>query len=354
MKRERAVHVVVPAGIGDPRRPSGGNTYDRRLCEGLATAGWSVRVREVAGDWPHAGRDSRAALAEALGDAPDGSVVLVDALVASGCPEALVPACRRVHTVLLMHMPLGAQPDHTDRGQEAEVVRASTAVVTTSDWTRHWLLGAYELDPGRVHVARPGVDAAQTATGSLAGGNLLNVGAVIPGKGHDLLVAALAQVADLSWRCVCVGSLARSPHFVTALHQHVSDAGLDARLRLVGPRAGRDLACAYAAADVLVLASRAETYGMVVTEALARGLPVLAYDVGGVSEALGLGADGSPPGVLVPAGDVDALAGAVRSWLGDAGLRRRLRDAAAERRTRLTGWDVTVAQVAHVLEDVAA
>lgn len=354
MKRERGVHVVVPAGIADPRRPSGGNTYDRRLCEGLATAGWSVRVREVPGDWPWTDRESRAALAEALDDAPDDSVVLVDALVASACPEALVPASRRVHTVLLMHMPLGAQPDHPDRGQEAMVARASAAVVTTSDWTRHWLLGAYELDPGRVHVARPGVDAAQTATGSLAGGNLLNVGAVIPGKGHDLLVAALAQVADLSWRCVCVGSLARSPQFVTALHQHVSDAGLDARLRLVGPRAGRDLACAYAAADVLVLASRAETYGMVVTEALARGLPVLAYDVGGVSEALGVGADGSPPGVLVPAGDVDALAGAVRSWLADAGLRRRLRDAAAERRTRLTGWDVTVAQVAHVLEDVAA
>ena len=354
MKHARAVHVVVPAGIGDPLRPSGGNTYDRRLCAGLASAGWSVQVREVRGDWPRVGNESRAELAGALSDAPDGSVVLVDGLVASACPEAVVPASRRLRTVVLMHMPVGAQPDATDRGREAAAVRASAAVVTTSDWTRRWLLGAYGLDPRRVHVARPGVDPATTATGSEDGGNLLSVGAVTPGKGHDLLVASLARVADASWRCVCVGSLTRSPDFVATLRRDIRAAGLTDRLLLVGPRTGDDLSVAYSTADVLVLASRAETYGMVVTEALARGLPVIAYDVGGVSEALGLGADGSPPGVLVPAGDVDALAEALRRWLVDAGLRRRLRTAATERRAGLTGWAETAHRVARVLEGVAA
>ncbi len=175
-----------------------------------------------------------------------------------------------------------------------------------------------------------------------------------PGKGHDLLVGALARVADLDWRCVCVGPLDRAPAFVEELRADLCATRLDDRLQLVGPRSGRDLDAAYLAADVLVHASRAETYGMVVTEALAHALPVLACDVGGVPEALGVGADGSPPGVLVPPGDVAALAGAVRDWLDDAGLRRRLRESAVERRTGLSSWDETARQVARVLEDVAA
>ena len=348
------VHVLVPAGIRDPDLSSGGNTYDRRLCDGLAATGWSVRTREVPGHWPAVDDESRAALVTALSDAPDGSTVLVDGLIASPCPEAMVAAGRRVHTVVLVHMPLGTPADGTARAREAAVVRSTAAVVTTSDWTRRWLLGAYELDPERVHVARPGVDRAATAPGSSNGGSLLNVGAVTPGKGHDLLVAALARAADLPWRCVCVGSLTRSPAFVASVRRDIHETGLTDRLLLVGPRTGQDLAGAYRSADVLVLTSRAETYGMVVTEALAHGLPLLAYDVGGVSEALGHGGSGEPPGMLVPGDDIDAYAEVVRRWLTDACLRRRLRATAAERRAGLTGWDETVVRVARVLEAASA
>ena len=116
---------------------------------------------------------------------------------------------------------------------------------------------------------------------------------------------------------------------------------------------GADLDRSYAAADLLVLASRAETYGMVVTEALARGLPVVAAEVGGVPEALGHGADGMPPGLLVPPGDPAALGAALRAWLGDAELRRRLRRAARERRASLAGWSTTTSIVAGVLAGAA-
>jgi glycosyltransferase involved in cell wall biosynthesis len=180
------------------------------------------------------------------------------------------------------------------------------------------------------------------------------VAAVTPGKGHDALVAALARVTDRPWRCLCVGPLTRSPEFVATLRRQISGAGLAERIVLAGPRTGRELEAAYAAADALVLASRAETYGMVVTEALARGLPVLAWDVGGVSEALGVCPDGSRPGVLVPAADVSAFGEALGCWLGDAALRRRLRAAAARRRTALTSWAETAARVSGVLERVAA
>ena len=121
-------------------------------------------------------------------------------------------------------------------------------------------------------------------------------------------------------------------------------------MRFPGPRVGRRLDRAYAAADLLVLPSRAETYGMVVTEALARGLPVVATDVGGVPEALGHGAEGTRPGLLVPPGDPAALGAALRSWLEDTDLRGRLRRAAWERRATLRGWDATTSVITDVLD----
>ena len=164
-------------------------------------------------------------------------------------------------------------------------------------WSRDWLLSSYGLDPGRVHVAHPGVDASTPVTGTADGGALLCVGAVTPGKGHDLLLAALEQVAGPA----------------VAMHvRRLAVGGAGLRRRALQARVGRpasttgssspdrcpasELDAAYAEADVLVLASRAETYGMVVTEALSRGLPVIAADVGGVPEALGFGADGDAPG----------------------------------------------------------
>jgi glycosyltransferase involved in cell wall biosynthesis len=214
------------------------------------------------------------------------------------------------------------------------------------------VLAAYDLDPGRVHVARPGVDAAEPTEGLADGGRLLCVGAVTPGKGHDVLVAALAHVVDQPWRCVCVGSLTRDRAFVTRLRRCVDAAELGHRVELRGPRTGVALQQAYATADALVLASRAETYGMVVTEALARAVPVLASDTGGVTEALGTTGDGVRPGLLTPPGDVDALAEALRGWLTRPELRRELRAAARERRATLTGWSETAGRVGRVLQEV--
>lgn len=322
------VHFIVPEGIDDPARPSGGNTYDRRVCDGLAALGWTVHEHAV-GD-----------LARTVRRIPDGAVVLLDGLIASPAPEALVPHARRLRQVVLVHMPLGDS-------RERDVLAAAADVVVTSDWTRRRLGELYGLSAERVHVAEPGVDAAPLAPGTAAGKALLCVAAVTPGKGHDVLLDALATATDLSWHCTCVGSLVRDPAFADGVRYRVLSLG--DRVCFPGPCTALELDRAYAAADLLVLASHAETYGMVVTEALARGLPVLATDVGGVSEALGHGEDGTRPGLLVPPGDPAALGAALRSWLGDAELRGRLRRAARERRVTLRAWEATASQVAGVL-----
>jgi glycosyltransferase involved in cell wall biosynthesis len=249
--------------------------------------------------------------------------------------------------VLLVHLPL-------EDDREAAVIAAVRAVITTSEWTRRRLLAHYDLAAHTVRAAAPGVDRALPAPGTTDCGELLCVGAVAPHKGQDCLLDALAGLRDEPWRLSLVGPLDRDPAFVAELCRGIEHAGLADRVRLPGPLTGAALDRAYAGADLLVLPSRGETYGMVVTEALARALPVVATDVGGVSEALGFAPDGARPGLLVPPDDAPALADAVRRWLSDADLRTTLRAAAARRRETLSGWRETAERVERVLREVAA
>jgi len=341
------LEVILPNDVDDPATPSGGNAYDRRVCDGLTEAGWTVREHAVHGSWPNPTDAQRGELAAVLAGLPDHSLVLLDGLVASAAPDVLLPESRRLRLVALVHLPFGGTA-------EGAALSAAVAVIATSEWARQRLLDLHPLPHDRVFVATPGVDAAPVTEGSGAGGRLLCVAAVTPQKGHDLLVEALAAVADLPWDCLCVGALDRDPGFVHRLRRAVREHGLTPRLCLTGPRTGADLEAAYAQADLLVLATRGETYGMVVTESLARGIPVLAAAANGLPEALGRAPDGSLPGLLVPPEDPVAMSAALRAWLGDAGLRDRLRQSARARRGTLSGWPLTAETIAKILIGVPA
>ncbi len=341
------LHVVLPNDIDDPATPSGGNAYDRRLCRGLAALGWTVREHAVYGRWPSPRAAERAGLAAVLAGLPDGALVLLDGLVGAAVPEVLAPQARRLRLVMLVHMPL------CDDAEE-RALACTRAVVSTSAWTARLLARRYGLAGVPVHVATPGVDRAGLAPGSAGGTSLLCVVALTPNKGYDVLVDALATVADLPWDCVCVGSPRPDPGYAERLRGRIRAHRLGDRVHLAGPRTGDALDAAYAAADLLVLATRGETYGMVVVEALARGIPVLATEVGGLPEALGEAPGGGRPGLLVPVDDPAALAGALRRWLTEPDLRDRLRGYARQRRTTLTEWTVTAEKVSMALQGVPA
>ncbi|MGC5030815.1 glycosyltransferase family 4 protein [Micromonospora sp. DT229] len=340
------MHVVLPGDIDDPATPSGGNGYDRRVCAGLATAGWSVHEHPVPGSWPTPAPAEQTRLAELLTTLPEGALVLIDGLVASVVPDVLAAHAGRLRLVPLVHLP-------RDDDTEARALAGATVIIATSTWTRDRLLHRYALPPSLVHVAAPGVDPAPPVTGSPAGSALLCVAAVAAHKGQDLLVEALAAVADRPWTLTCIGPLHREPDFVDRLRTRIATHRLGDRIRLTGPLTGDRLAAVYAAADLLVHPSRGETYAMVVTEALARGIPVLATEVGGLPDTLGRVA-GERPGMLVPPEQPQALAEALRRWLDDATLRERLRRTAARRRATLDDWTSTTVRITTALEEAMA
>ncbi|UQU62083.1 glycosyltransferase family 4 protein [Couchioplanes caeruleus] len=339
------LYAVLPGDIDDPAAPSGGNTYDRRVLTGLA-ASRPVHEIAVAGPWPHPGAEQARELDDAVRALPDGATVLMDGLVAGAVPEIVEAHAARLRQVVLVHLPLGdetgAAPELPAR--ERRTVRAADAVVATSEGAARRIEALHGLRPGTVHVAPPGVEPAPLTEPGPHGRRLLCVAAVTPRKAQDVLVDALIRIDDLPWRCVCVGALDRDPAFAA----RVTARG--GRTRFIGPRTGAALDAQYAAADLLVLPSRAETYGMVVTEALARGIPVLGTEVEGVPEAVGRAPDGTVPGGLVPPGDVESLATALRRWLTDADLRAAWRTSARARRETLRGWDETTRRLSEVLD----
>ncbi len=355
MRSARSVRFVLPGGVDDLARPSGGNAYDRRICRDLPGFGWQVHQHAIDGSWPRPGASERAELTRTLRDLPDGTVVLLDGLVACGVPEIVVPEAGRLRLAVLVHLPLadetGLEPEVAAEldAKEREVLRAVPAVIAPSDWAVRRLVSHHGLAPDRVHAAAPGADIAPLAHGTDGVSRLLCVAAVTPRKGQHRLVEALATVTDLPWSCVLVGGLEQDPEYVDRVRGLTGKSGLEDRLHLAGPQSGAALDASYAAADLMVLTSCAEPYGMAVTEALARGIPVLVTDVGGLPEAVGRAPGGGVPGILVPPESPAALAAGLRGWFGEADVRRRLKAAAHGRRAALDGWARTARSVAGVL-----
>ncbi|WP_017615781.1 glycosyltransferase family 4 protein [Nocardiopsis salina] len=339
---------VVPESAA----PSGGDVYDRRLAEALAARGSPVRMVQVSGSWPVPSADDRAGLARVLASLDEGTVVLLDGLVACAAPEVLTVHGRRLRLVVLVHLPLALEGGLTaseaaDRhAHEHRALRSARRVVATSDWARRHLQEQHGL--AEVAAIAPGTDPAPSAPGTDGRSHLVCVASLTPRKGHDVLFDALVRLGTEPWRLTCVG--AGPGAHADDLRATVDERGWRDRVRFTGPLSGAELEGARAAADVCVLASRAETFGMAVTESLARGVPVVATRTGGVSEALGRAPDGSRPGLLVPPGDPAALSGALREWWDDPGLRRRLRRSAGLRRGTLAGWGQAAAGMAALLD----
>ena len=332
----RRVRFLVPDGVDDPERVSGGNVYDRQVRDGLRGLGWEVAVGETS---------DAAATASLLRAAADGSLMLVDGLVACQAADALEGETARLRIVVLMHMMVAAFPDATPQEMDAErrALTAARRVIATSGWTAGELVRRGYVVPELVAVAPPGVHATDGVTRPRSDRDLLCVGVIAPHKGQDTLVRALGRIPEKDWSCEIVGSGERYPAYAADVADRARALG--GRVRITGVLGGDDLAEAYRRSAVLVAPSRVESAGMAIADARARGMPVIAARTGGIPDAL---ADGG--GLLVPPGDPDALAGALHAWMTDPDLRTRLRREAAAARAHLPEWRGTVSLIADALE----
>jgi glycosyltransferase involved in cell wall biosynthesis len=336
------LHLVLPGRLD---QKTGGYLYDARIVAGLRARGVQVHVHSLPGPYPLVDQEAIFEADRTLAQLPDGALVLIDGLALPGVAGSLMVENHRLRLAALVHHPISlemgldkAQARTLQLIEQGSLARVQRVIVTSAA-TAETLLADFHVTPDRLGVVEPGTDRPERhATGSgTAEPNLLCVATITPRKGHLILVEALAKLADLPWRLTCIGSTTRDAGATAAVQDAIVRHGLTGRIALMDEIEPAALQSHYHAADLFVLPSYYEGYGMALAEALSHGLPVVSCKAGAIPNTV-------PPdaGILVPPGDVAGLADALRRVLTDAGLRSRLTGAARAAALKLPTWDDAV------------
>jgi glycosyltransferase involved in cell wall biosynthesis len=337
--------------VGDTGRLTGGYLYNARVLAALREMGVEAEQINPCGASP----EEQEAAAGWLGSFLDPrafDIIVVDALARIVCSPHLDRWREEGPVVTMVHeLPsVAAQEGVTDK-HEQPLLRANR-LVTVSEHGRS-ILEDLGVPPGRIRVVPPGSDrlpkfdetGRSTPDGTV---RALCVAQWIPRKGILDLVQAWALRERPGASLELIGETDADPDYAVSVRAAIAGAS-DLSITVKGPVGDAALGAAYAAADLFVLPSRYEGYGVVYAEALARGLPVIACDVRPVPELVG-----EEAAMLVPPGDVEALSGALDLLLNDAGLRDRMSAAAHRRARALPRWEDAAAGFMHVLRELAA
>lgn len=342
---------------GDWNSCTGGYLYDRRIAEGLGTLGWQVALRSPGDMFPFPDAAARTQAAAVIDALPDGALVVADGLAFGALPELVERHAARLRWVALVHHPLAfetgllpAQQAALRRSEQRALACARQVIVTSAETAR--ALAAFDVPAARIAVIEPGTEPAPRAQGGGAGSgalSLLCVATVTARKGHAVLLQALAALRGRPWQLHCAGSLTRDATTAAAVQQLTASLGLQERVRWHGEIEAAPLAALYAQADLFVLPSLYEGYGMALAEALARGLPIVSSAAGAIVDTVPAQA-----GVLVSPGDDDALRAALQRLMDDANQRAALAEGAWAAGTALPDWPAATARFAAVLAGVKA
>lgn len=342
------VAFAVP---GDLATPTGGYRYDRRIIQELWRLGWYVDVLDLGDGFPIPSIAQRATALAILSAVPRGRPIVLDGLAFGVLPETgalrfRTPLIALVHQPLALESGLDSAQARVFRESERAALAAAARVVVTSESTGRIVIADYNVSSQRVSVVRPGNDPVRAARGSNDGiVRLLSVGSVVPGKGYDLLIGALATIADLPWRLTIAGDRSRHPAASARLDFDISAHGLGDKVAVLGALPPERITELYLAADAFVLASRFEGYGMALAEAISHGLPVVSTAVGAIPDTMPAGTS-----LLVPPDDVPALTHALRRMISDRYERQRLAMNARAAAVRLPTWQESARLFAGAIE----
>ena len=300
---------------GRPETPTGGFVYDRRMLYALRAKGRLAGCLMLPGNYPDPANEARQGAARMLRELPDGAETIVDGLAFAPLFEMFAAEAARLRIYALVHHPLCDETGlaSAERARlferERQALALALGVVVTSRHTAA-RLADFGVPVARIRVVRPGIGAARRRTSAPSGTTvLLCVGSLTPRKGQDVLLRALARLRRFAWRLLLAGP-ARDAAFAGRLRRLARDLRIRDRVAFHGVVDHAELARLYGAADLFVLPSHHEGYGIAAAEAAGYGLPVIASNAGAISEAVA-GARHR----LVPPGDPLALTDALRPVL---------------------------------------
>ncbi|MFG1496140.1 glycosyltransferase family 4 protein [Saccharospirillum sp. HFRX-1] len=342
------LYFVFP---GDLATPTGGYRYDRRLIRELRQLGLEVQTIALSSQFPFPDDQALEDARQKLVAVPDGAVVIFDGLAFGTLDQLAEAEAQRLRIIALCHHPLalesGLDPAQQQRFQASEQRALYTvrSTLVTSEHTRQILIDQFAMPPEKVVVAQPGTDPTPFAPCIGSPMQLLTVATLTRRKAHDVLIDALSPLADLPWQARFVGGKDFDPDWSDALQQQINRLQLQERIQLVG--AIDDLKAEFHNADLFVLPSRFEGYGMVFAEALAAGLPVIAARAGAVPDVVPESA-----GLLVLPDDTAALTDALRTLLTEKDLHRQLQAGARNAAANLPTWADTAGQVVRLIQSI--
>jgi glycosyltransferase involved in cell wall biosynthesis len=299
-----------------------------------------VDVLDLGDGFPFPSVQDRARALRILSAVPAGRPIVLDGLAFGALPEAgafqsRTPLIALVHQPLALECALEATQADALRESERAALAATSHVIVTSKATARMVMADYNIESQRISVVQPGNDPMPPALGSRDGVvRLLSVGSVVQGKGYDVLMAAVRSVADLQWRLTIAGDLSRDRAAAARLDADISAYGLSDRVAVLGAISSERIVELYSASDLFVLASRFESYGMALAEAIAHGLPIVSTIAGAIPDTIPPGA-----GLLVPPNDVAAFATAVRRLISNRSERLRLAANARAAAAKLPTWE---------------
>jgi glycosyltransferase involved in cell wall biosynthesis len=348
----RAVAFAVP---GDLDTPTGGYAYDKRIVAELRALGWHVDVVDLGSDFPRPTSSSLRHAHERVAALDVKNPIVIDGLAFGVMNEAAAKLGESRKLVALVHHPLayesGISQDDAERFRASERAALSHVrhVVVTSPATSRLVQDDYGVKATSITVVRPGNERVEAKSRPELGiVSLLAVGSLVPRKGYDVLIAALAPLKDLPWTLAIAGDATRDAATADALKAAIAGNGLSDRVALLGAVSENELAELYGKADAFVLASRFEGYGMAYAEAIAHGLPVIATRTGAVPETVPHEA-----AIFVEPDDAAGMTDALRRLIEGRALRTRLSAAACDAARNLPTWRDSGELFSRVLEAVS-